>query len=229
MNRKSALALATLAVLATPAFAQTSPWYGGLAVGQSRTGGELVTNRNSTVVGGTVTNSAFDDKDSGFRIFGGYRFLPWLGVELNYADIGASRLRTDVQTIDAPFNTGAVVLDRKISGFGADLVFSAPLGERASIFGRVGAVQSRLEANAKLSGLINFTSGNTLDRERTTTVNETVTRFGLGADYMLSRNLGIRLDWERWLSVGKKFEIGGQGTTGEADTDFYSVGVIYRF
>ncbi len=228
MNRKAALALASFAVLATPALAQ-SPWYGGLAVGQSKTDGELVANRNSTVVGGTVTASAFDDKDSGFRVFGGYRFLPWLALELNYADIGQSRLRTDVQTIDAPFNAGAVVLDRKISGFGADLVLSAPLGNRASIHGRVGAVQSRLEAEARLSGFINFTSGNTADRQRTTTVNETVTRFGVGGEYMFTPRAGIRVEWERWLDVGKKFEIGGQGTTGEADTDFYSVGLVYRF
>ena len=44
-----------------------------------------------------------------------------------------------------------------------------------------------------------------------------------------SPSLGVRAEWERYQKVGKPFEIGGTGTTGEADTDFYSVSLVYRF
>ena len=216
-----------LAAVASPAFAQTS-WYAGTFLGQSKTGSELVSNRESTVVNAAVTGSDFDSKDTGFKIFGGYRVLPWIALELNYTDLGQSRLQTNILNSNPP-TTGSVTLIRKITGVGADALFIAPLGERASVYGRIGAVRSRLEADAALSGSIVFTSGNPADRSRTTTVNETVARYGVGGEWLVAPNVGLRIDWERWLDVGKKFEIGGSGNTGEADTDFYSLGVVYRF
>jgi OOP family OmpA-OmpF porin len=216
-----------LAALAAPPLAHAG-WYGGLGVGNSRTDNELVTNRESTVVNATVSGSNFDDKDIAFKVFGGYRFNSWLAVELNYADLGSSRLVTNILTSN-PVASGTASLDRKISGFGADVVLSAPIGEQFSVFGRVGAVRSHLEAHTDLFGAIVFTNGNPADRERTVTLNETVTRYGVGADWMFNPNLGLRIEYERWLDVGKKFEIGGSGTTGEADMDFYGISFLYRF
>ena len=227
MHRTSTVVLLVLATFSVPALAQ-SPWYGGVSLGQSKTDAELVANRESTVVNASVTGSDFDSKDSGYKVFGGYRLAPHLAVELNYADLGKSRLFTGIVTSNPPL-LGSVILNRQISGFGADLVVSAPLGARTLIYGRVGVVRSRLEAEALLSGNIVFTSGDPGDRERRTTVNETVKRYGVGAEWLFGRGMGMRVEWERWLDVGKAFEIGGSGTTGEADTDFYSVGFVYRF
>ena len=225
-NKPVALFLAMAALAAAP-LAQAG-WYTGLSIGNSRTDKELVSNRESTVVNATVSGSTFDDKDLALKAFGGYRFNPWLAVEVNYADLGESQLVTTIATTN-PVSSGVAALTRKISGFGADVVVSAPLGEAVSIFGRVGAVRSRLVAHTALSGNIVFTNGNANDRERSITLNETVARYGLGADWMVTPHLGLRAEYERWTNVGKKFEIGGSGTTGEADTDFYGVGFFYRF
>lgn len=225
-NKSATLALALAALAAAPV--AHAGWYGGLGVGNSKTDKELVRNRESTVVNATVSGSTFDDHDIALKAFGGYRFNPWLAVEVNYADLGESRLVTTIATTN-PTSSGVAALTRSISGFGADVVVSAPLGDRASIFGRVGAVRSRLEARTALSGNIVFTNGDTSQRERTVTQTETVARYGLGFDWMLGPNLGLRAEYERWTNVGKKFEIGGSGTTGEADTDYYGVGFLYRF
>lgn len=225
-NKSATLCLALAALAAAPV--SHAGWYGGFGVGNSRTDKELVSNRESTVVNAAVAGSSFDDKDLGYKLYGGYSFNSWLAVELSYADLGESKLTTDILTSN-PVQSGTAVLSRKTTGFGADVVVSAPIGERASVFGKVGAVRSRLEANTKLAGAIVFTNGSPADRERTVTLNETVARYGLGADWMFNPHAGVRVEYERWVNVGKKFEIGGSGTTGEADMDFYGVSFLYRF
>jgi opacity protein-like surface antigen len=45
---------------------------------------------------------------------------------------------------------------------------------------------------------------------------------GLGAQYNLSKSVGLRAEWERYFEVG-------DNTTGEMDIDLISVGVVYKF
>ena len=227
MVSKSVLAALTLAALSTPALAQTK-WYIGASVGESDTSSDLVANRESTVVNATVVGSDFESRDTGLRFFGGYRFSPNVAVELNYADLGQHRVRTHILTANPPL-PGSVTINRQIEGFGADLVLMAPLGPRFTLLGRVGVMRSRLEAEALLDGNIVFTGGDTSERRRTVTHTENTMRYGFGGEYSFSPSLGVRAEWERYQKVGKPFEIGGTGTTGEADTDFYSVSLVYRF
>ena len=210
------LALLAACVVSSPAAAQAH-WYAGIGFGQSRTDDEVARNRESPVVNGTITGSELDDKASGYKIFGGYRFLPWLAVEASYADLGRSRTTTHILGPESPPATHSVVHDRDVTGMGVDVVLSAPLTAQGSIFGRVGVVRSRLEAETSLASI-----------SESVTVNETVTRYGFGGDWMFTRNLGLRVEWERWLDVGKGLELVG-GRTGEADVDFYSINFIYRF
>ena len=210
------------------AAAREPPWYAGVSAGDSRTDRELVKNRESTLVGATGIQTDFNATDSAWKAFGGYRFNDRVAVEINYADLGRHSTFTTMVAPDG-FNTASILVRRKISGYGADLLLSAPIGWNVGIFGRVGAFRSHLVADAQLDGLINFTNGNPLDRARSTTVEETVLRYGAGVDWWFRRDVGLRLDWVRYANVGKKFEIGGSGTTGEANTDSFFLGVIARF
>src|SRR5205085_10672470 len=95
MERSWIAGIATLlAVSAHGAAAAEGSWYAGASLGQSRTSDDLVANRESTVVNGTVTGSTFDEKDTAVRIFGGYRLTRWLSLEASYSDLGASHLAT---------------------------------------------------------------------------------------------------------------------------------------
>lgn len=225
MNRYI-LVLALLTSL--PAAAQLQ-WYGGLAGGEARTSRELVANRESTITLATDVRTDFDARDGAYKAFAGLRFNRVIALEVSYADLGSHRMRTTLQGGDPPL-PAAITIDRRISGYGVDVVATPPLGwERVSLFGRVGAFRTRLEASAELEGNILFTGGDFDERRRDTVRRETVVKWGLGADWHVTRNLGVRLEWERYLGIGKAFEIGGQGTTGEADTEVISVGVVYRF
>ena len=224
--RRALFLLAALA--AGPAGAQVS-WYGGISGGQAKTDRELVVNRESTITNATGISTAFDAKDTAWKAFAGLRFNPVIALELAYADLGEHRMVTSMQGGDPPF-PASVAIDRRISGYGLDLVATPPVeGSRVNLFARVGVFASRLEAKAALSGNIVFTGGDPDERARNTTRNETVLKFGLGAECRLTGNIGLRLEWERYASIGKPFAVGGSGTTGEADTDVVSLGVAMRF
>jgi opacity protein-like surface antigen len=220
-----ALLLASISSLAA---AKDPPWYAGASAGESRTDRELVKNRESTIVNATDIQTDFDAIGNAWKVFAGYRFNDMVAVEVNYADLGSHSTFTTMVAPDG-FNTASIRVTRQIAGYGADLLLSAPIGGYFSIFGRVGAFRSKLEADALLDGLINFTNGNPADRARSTTVKETVLRYGAGGDWWLRPNVALRLEWERYNNVGKKFEIGGSGTTGEANTDAFYLGVMTRF
>ncbi len=217
-----------LASVSSLAAARDPPWYAGVSGGESRTDRELVKNRESTLVGATGIQTVFDATGNAWKAFGGYRFNDMVAVEVNYADLGSHSTFTTMIAPDG-FNTASIRVNRKINGYGADLLLSAPVGGYFSVFGRAGAFRSKLVAGAQLDGFINFTNGNPADRARSTTLHETVLRFGAGGDWWFRPNLSLRLEWERYSNVGKKFEIGGSGTTGEANTDAFYVGVMTRF
>ncbi len=228
MSRKALApcALGVLAALASPAWAQGL--YAGVAGGASRTSHDLVDNRESTITLATDVHTDFDDRGNAWKVFAGYQANGWLGVEATYADLGSHHLATTVVGGDPPL-PGAISIHRGISGFGADLVLGAPFADRFRVFGKVGAFRARVEASAELAGNVVFVPGDPGERSRTTTRTETVTHFGVGASWEAAPRLSVRLEWERFQDVGKPFEVGGSGTTGQADTDLYTVGVAYRF
>ena len=224
--RSSLFFLAALA--AGPAAAQVS-WYAGIAGGQAKTDRELVANRESTITNAIGISTAFDARDTAWKAFAGLRLNPVIALELAYADLGEHRMVTRMQGGE-PALPASIAIDRRISGYGLDLVATPPLGgSRVELFARLGVFRSRLEANAALAGNIVFTGGDPNERARSTTRDETVLKFGVGAECCLAGNAALRLEWERYSSVGKPFAIGGSGTTGEADTDVVSLGVAMRF
>lgn len=227
MKRSVAAALVVLAAAALPAQAQ-SPWYVGLAAGESKTSEDLVRNRESTITLASDLATDFDDRDGAWKATLGYRVNSWLAVELNYADLGRHTTFTSFLGGDAPA-PAAIALDREIEAYGIDAVFIAPIGPALEIFGRVGAARTSLDARQELFGNVVFTGGDPNERVRTASQDETVTRYGVGGQWRFGRNLAMRLEWERYAEVGKAFRVGGSGTTGEADTDMYSVGILFHF
>jgi len=116
-----------------------------------------------------------------------------------------------------------------VRGIGADAVFFLPIAKQWQGFARIGAMRADLKARQALDGNVVFTNGDPLQRERSTTKHETVLRYGLGMQWELEHCHLLRLEWQRNEKIGKAFEVGGSGTTGEADTDAVFVGYVYRF
>jgi opacity protein-like surface antigen len=228
MKTRTAALLLSVAAVAAPVSAQVTPWYIGIAAGESRTSDDLVANRESTITNAVSLQTDFDSRDLAFKATVGYRFFPWLSVEADYTDLGKHRLVTDALGGN-PVLPARLTLEREVSGFGVDAVFMAPVAARWKVFGRVGAFHAKLDARQALEDNIVFTNGDPSERERSASQSETVLRWGAGMQWELNDCSLLRLEWTRHEDIGKAFQVGGSGTTGEAATDAGFVGFYYRF
>jgi opacity protein-like surface antigen len=227
-TRTAALVLALAGLISCPATAQVTRWYTGLSLGASHTGSELVRNRESTVTLASDFHTDFDPGDFAYKATVGYRFFPWLAVEVDYSDLGTHSLLSNFLGGDAPA-PAQIYLERRIKGFGADAVFTWPIAPQWKVFGRVGAFHAKLDASQGLDGNVVFTGGDATERTRSASQSETVLRWGLGSQFELTDCWWLRLEWTRHEEIGKGFRVGGSGTTGEADTDSVLVGLLFRF
>lgn len=227
MKRVSVVLSCWLAAACPPVFAQAG-WYAGFSFGQSDTSRDLVTNRESTVTLGTDFHTEFDERDRALKATVGYGIRPWLAIEAGYADLGEHRLVMRFQGGDPP-SPAQVILAREVTATGADVVLSYPFANGASIFGRAGAWRVRLKAATELEGNVVFNNGDPGERKRTTVKDETVPKFGAGFQWPIHPGAWVRVEWERYRKIGKAFEVGGSGTTGEADTDAFLAGFVFRF
>lgn len=218
------------AVLALPCAAQGSPWYLGLAAGSSGAGHDLVSDREATIGSGNEPGlqSATDLRDGAARLFAGYRLTPLLSVEANYARLGRQRIDT---SFDVPFGQtgrGAVLTERRLDGWGVDLVAGAPVLANLRIFCKAGAFRARGKSDTTISGDTSFADG-TPGSFRSRSASETVAKLGLGAEYSISARASARLEWERYREAGTRLEPGATNATGEASQDALWLALVLRF
>ena len=183
----SALTLGLL-VPALPAFAE--PFIGG-SLGQSDIGSEITAR--------LITSGPVDGRDGAFKLFSGYMFSPYVGIESAYVHLG------DV-TYSGQFGAQPVS-DGKVeaTGFTIALLGSYSLTQELALFGKLGIFFWEWQARDTTSGQPFATAedGNDLS-------------FGLGLSYSFARNWAVRAEWERF-----KLD--------DAEADLLSVGLVWRF
>ena len=228
MPRHSPIALAAAACMLTalPAAAQVS-WYAGAAGGQARTSIDWVRNRESTLQNVQSTQTAFDDKDTAWKAFAGLRFNRAISLELGYVDLGRATTATRGLAGDPSLPYG-ISMDRKVDGYGLDVVGTVPLPARLELIGKAGLYRTRLQTTAVLDGNIIFSNAPG-DRSRSIERKEDTFHLGVGLQWWLTPRWAIRAEYERFSNIGKPFEVGGSGTTGQADVDAAWVGAVFRF
>ena len=202
MKLRAAIIAATLGLAASaPALAQQqAPWYVGLSIGQAQW--------KDACNGSPIS---CDDKDTAWRLFGGYMVNRNFGVELGYADLGKATANGTLSGVSVDASLEATAWD--LSAIGA-----LPFGNNFSVFGRLGVYRANTKAHATgtLGGLSATASGEDNNNDLT---------FGVGLTYEFTRNLGLRGEWQRYKDVG------GDNTTGteKTDIDVLSIGLHYRF
>jgi opacity protein-like surface antigen len=118
----------------------------------------------------------FDTDDSAYKFYAWYRAFRFVDLEATYRDLGA---HVDMTGVDR------VAVDLEAYDVAARGVI--PLGNRLSIFGRVGYANVSREGTLDLDGVVS--SIDTDDWELT---------YGAGAEFKLGQRFGLRAEWEEY-------------------------------
>ena len=204
------LGLAALAAIATPfAAADDTGWYGGFNIGQSKSKIDDTRITSGLLGGGFATTSITDDdRDSGYKIFGGYRFNRNLALEGGYFDLG--KFGFTATTVPAGTLNGNI----KLRSLNLDAVGILPITGKFSAFGRIGFNYAEARDTFAGTGFVNVLNPNP-------SKHDTNYKFGLGVQYDFTQSFGMRVEAERYRiddAVGNK-----------GDIDLVSVGLVYRF
>jgi OOP family OmpA-OmpF porin len=204
------LGLAVLAALAsTFAVADDTGWYGGANVGRSKAKIDDVRITSGLLGAGfTTTSITDDDRDTGYKIFGGYKFNNNFALEGGYFDLG--KFGFTATTVPAGTLNGNI----KLRGINLDAVGFLPITEKFSAFGRAGLNYAQARDTFTGTGSVSVTNPNPSKRD-------TNYKVGLGLQYAFTDSLAMRAEVERYRiddAVGNK-----------GDIDLVSVGLVYGF
>lgn len=184
-------------------------FYGGVGIGQSRANIDDTRIANSLLGAGlTMDSIRSDEKDTGYRLFGGYQFNRWFGVEAGYfrlGEFGFNATTTPAGTLDGRI---------KLHGFNLDLVATMPLTERFSLLARVGAQQAR--ASDRFVG-----TGSVVVLDPSPSERKVNAKYGLGLQYAFTPDFLIRGEAERYRVNDA---VGNRG-----DVNQYSVSLVFPF
>jgi OmpA-OmpF porin, OOP family len=189
------LIVATLALgaVSTPALPQDAGWFIGASGGQSK--------GMDGCAGFGGSGVACDDTGTAWRVFGGYQFNPYLGFEIGYADFGKFIKRSVPGT----------VVDFQGEAIDTVLLITMPFTPQFSLFGKWGIFHFEMDRNITGVG-----AGKT-------SVDGNDTTWGLGAKYNLSRNVALRLEWQRY------YDVGDASIFGKTDVEVWSLGIVVKF
>ena len=150
-----------------------------------------------------ITSGSVDGKDTGYKIFGGYQFNPYFAVEVAYVDLGkATYSGTFADPVFGPLAVTGGTLETW--GLNASAVGILPLGAAFELFGKLGIMGWESKARDTTGGAPFSGEADGGDIS-----------FGVGMAAHLTRNVGIRLEWERFKAVD--------------DIDLVSAGLVFKF
>ena len=204
------LSLVALAsITSTLAAADESGWYAGAHMGQAQASiDDARIGSNLSQGGATMTSISSDNRDTAYKLFGGYQFNKNIALEGGYFDLGKFGFAANTTP------SGTLTGEIKLRGLNLDVVGTLPITERFSVLGRIGANYAQASDSFRETGALGVGNPNPSTRE-------THLKLGWGLQYALTDSLTVRAEMERYQvhdAMGNK-----------GDVDLVSLGLIYRF
>jgi OmpA-OmpF porin, OOP family len=193
------------------AMAQDSGFYLGANIGRSYgdvSSGNLAEGLRAS--GHQVTELDSDDRDTAWKVYGGYDFNRYLAAELNYFDLGSYSFDA---LLAPPQNFGGKA---DISGYGLDLVGKIPVNERLTGLLRAGITRTEVSESFYNSLIATPVVGLSNQTEK-----KSKNKLGVGLEYKFTDNLSGRAEWERYRLPASQFIDNSANTA--------TLGLVYRF
>ena len=205
------LALAALGIgTSAGALAADPGWYLGGNLGQSAAKiDDDKIRQNLAGQGLTMTSISDDEREFGFKLFGGYQFNRHFALEGGYFNPGEFSFTAQTSP------PGTLSGNAKVQGLFLDPVLILPFTEKFSAFGRAGLTYIDADSTFAATGSASAPANG--DKK---SVNYVV---GAGLQYDFTPRFGMRAEVERYRIDD------AVGAGNEGDIDFASIGVVWRF
>jgi OOP family OmpA-OmpF porin len=190
----TAAALVLSALIAAPQSLAQPGFYIGGSLGS--------TNFDSDIATGLITAGSVDGSSSGFKIFGGYQFNDYFGLDLALVDLGKAQYGGSF--FGTPVTGGTV----EVFGVNFSAVGTWPVTPAFAFFGKIGLFAWEAEARDTTGGIPFSGTEDGADLS-----------IGLGFSVNFTRNLSGRVEWERF----------GMDSKDLGYADLLSLGLVYRF
>ena len=174
---------------AQPTATTSTGFYGGLGAGVGRTD-----------INGSGIAGSTDEKDTVWKLFGGYQFNRYIAVEGGYVDLGKA-------SISGP--QGFASTDSKAWQVGA--VGSVPLSPQFAFTGKFGLARASTDGSGSING-VPFSASD----------HNTAPTYGLGMRYDFTKSVALRGEWER-------FRLKNAGFSGKSDADLFTLNALFKF
>jgi OOP family OmpA-OmpF porin len=215
-----------LALAAAPAIAKEPAlgFYVGAGAGVSSFRGDYASQVDQAYAGTGFTVDAAtvtDDRDTAWKAYAGWRFHPYGAIEAAWLDFGEARTH---YAIGVP-NIGAATRDGRyrLSGAEVSALGIVPLGDRATVYAKAGALFSQLKYDE--SGPNQFGElGSFSHSDR-----ETKFLWGLGGSFELVDSLAVRIEWQRVEDIGERFALTDSGNGRFEHVDMATIALQWRF
>jgi OmpA-OmpF porin, OOP family len=202
-------AVTALALLSAPlAHAADLNWYLGLGGGYSRA--KFYTADFSS--GGLATDSK-KEFDSGYKMFLGYQFNRSWAIEAAYTNLGNFQYHYE----NIVPGGGSERDDYKVTGFSLSLLPIVPLGNRFSIYGRLGVFSS----TARRTVAVDSTGTKTGFSAQASDISPLT---GVGMQLKLDEETDVRVEYENYGRVGST-----DAGVGRANVQMLSVSAVFKY
>lgn len=202
------LAVLTAGLIAgttTAALAQDVPNWIGFSVGNTKfsNGSNIVTPGTNNLSG--ISPQTTENSDNAWKIYLGIPFNKNLGLELGYAKLGdqyITGLRSGVAASSRATSTAYLI----------DLIGNYDINDKFSLLGKAGIHRWGVNDDTTVGGVGATNGADGFDFT-----------YGLGMQYNLNNDVGLRLEWDKVNNMGH------EGTTGKIDASLISIGIVYKF
>ncbi len=188
-------------------------WYSSLSGGVSKADLPSRAEFDEVVLAGEPATSSLDDTGDAWALHVGYRFNPYVAVEVGYVEFGKFRYEAELDN----FPLDASVRFRSNGPLIAALGI-LPLGERFDLYGRGGVYFADTRIRQRV---VDITDNSVVFSQEDRASSKDLFA-GVGAAWNINENYALRVEAQRY------FDVGDDDHTGENDVDMLTFGVVFR-